>query len=824
MALAVAALTHRQTTPRSHDVDVALPDGRRLTGTVGPVYDGRLVEVGFSRLGGKQLLQAWVRLLALAAHDPDKHWTALVVGRAARGTTVAQRLLGPADHAPDVLLRDLVDLYDRGRREPLPLPVKTSYAWASAVHQGDDPLQAAERRWKSSLYPGENAAARPRPGLGPARAALGPPRRGASRRGRPGPAPPPRGPVAPAVGPAPARREEPVMATSTTPFDLTGALPATGTTTVLEASAGTGKTFALAGLVTRYVAEGHARLDDMLLITFGRAASQELRERVRGAARRGGRRARRPRRGSPTTTRCSATWPRRRPSELALRRGRLRDALASFDSATIATTHQFCQLVLRSLGVAGDSEAGADPGREPRRPGVRGRRRPLPRPLPAGPRDSPPFTRAEAGALSRDVVANPHTTLTPEHPDPGTAAAARVGFATEVLRELERRKRRLGVLGFDDLLSRLAQALADDDAPARQRMRDRWSIVMVDEFQDTDPVQWDVLHRAFDGASTLVLIGDPKQAIYAFRGGDIATYLTAAEGRDVRTLDTNWRSDQPARRGHPRGAPRRQPRRRPDPWSATSTPTTPAHRLAGAPHNDPFRLRLVTRQQCGVPPHRTVGIDRLRDHISADLAADVKALLASDATYDGRPVAAGDIAVIVEAHKDARACRDALAAAGVPAVYTGDTDVFSSRAAADWLCLLEAFEQPQRSGLVRAAATTMFFGESAASLAAGGDELTDRVVPHAAGVGRPRPRARGGGRARGGAGRRDGRPGAGLAGRRAPPHRPRPPRRRCSTRPPTGSGSAPRPCSTGCATRPPSGAGPASATGASTATPRPSRS
>ena len=65
------------------------------------------------------------------------------------------------------------------------------------------------------------------------------------------------------------------------PFDLTGALPAPGTTTVLEASAGTGKTFALAGLVTRYVAEGVATLDQMLLITFSRAASRELRERVR---------------------------------------------------------------------------------------------------------------------------------------------------------------------------------------------------------------------------------------------------------------------------------------------------------------------------------------------------------------------------------------------------------------------------------------------------------------------------------------------------------------------------------------------------------------
>ncbi|MDT5147482.1 MAG: exodeoxyribonuclease beta subunit, partial [Mycobacterium sp.] len=65
------------------------------------------------------------------------------------------------------------------------------------------------------------------------------------------------------------------------PFDLLGPLPEPGSTTVLEASAGTGKTFALAGLVTRYVAEGAATLDEMLLITFSRAASRELRERVR---------------------------------------------------------------------------------------------------------------------------------------------------------------------------------------------------------------------------------------------------------------------------------------------------------------------------------------------------------------------------------------------------------------------------------------------------------------------------------------------------------------------------------------------------------------
>ena len=87
------------------------------------------------------------------------------------------------------------------------------------------------------------------------------------------------------------------------------------------------------------------------------------------------------------------------------------------------------------------------------------------------------------------------------------------------------------------------------------------------------------------------------------------------------------------------------------------------------------------------------------------------------------------MAVIVESHRDARACRDALAAAGVPAVYTGDTDVFASQAAADWQCLLEAFEQPGRSGLVRAAATTMFFGRTAAELAPPTpDSLTDTVA------------------------------------------------------------------------------------------------
>ena len=157
MELARAALTHRQVAPTAYDVDVRLSDGRRITGTVGPVYADRLVAVGYSRLDGKQLIESWVRLLALAAHDPDHNWTALTIGRAPRGSQPAQRLLGPAVEEPLSLLTDLVRLYDAGRREPLPLPVKTSFAWASARHTGDDPREQATGRWKSARFPGEDA-------------------------------------------------------------------------------------------------------------------------------------------------------------------------------------------------------------------------------------------------------------------------------------------------------------------------------------------------------------------------------------------------------------------------------------------------------------------------------------------------------------------------------------------------------------------------------------------------------------------------------------------------------------------------------------------
>ena len=237
---------------------------------------------------------------------------------------------------------------------------------------------------------------------------------------------------------------------------------------------------------------------------------------------------------------------------------------------------------------------------------------------------------------------------------------------------------------------------------------------MVDEFQDTDPVQWKVIDRAFSGRSTLILIGDPKQAIYAFRGGDIVTYLQAAETAGAqKTLGTNWRSDaalvdrlQAVLRGAELGDAR------------IIVHDVEAHHQAPAGRAP----RATTRSGCASCAATTVRPQRNQDDRDRRSArthparprrrhrrtADQRRHLRRHGRCEAR-----DIAVIVESHKDARACYRALGDAGIPAVYTGDSDIFSSDAADDWLCLLEAFDQPHRAGLVRAAAATMFFGKTA---------------------------------------------------------------------------------------------------------------
>ncbi|MBC9734290.1 exodeoxyribonuclease V subunit gamma [Nocardioides marmotae] len=135
---------------RSIDVDVALGDGRRLSGVVQRVHATRIVTLTYSRLKAKQRLASWVDLLALSAGRPDEHWTAHAVGRDKAGPKRA--LSGPLDHRATDWLRRLVELMDLGLSRPLPIPVATAHAWAEAhllELMGNDrsPAQAAEREW-----------------------------------------------------------------------------------------------------------------------------------------------------------------------------------------------------------------------------------------------------------------------------------------------------------------------------------------------------------------------------------------------------------------------------------------------------------------------------------------------------------------------------------------------------------------------------------------------------------------------------------------------------------------------------------------------------
>ncbi|HZI39311.1 MAG TPA: UvrD-helicase domain-containing protein, partial [Acidimicrobiia bacterium] len=465
-------------------------------------------------------------------------------------------------------------------------------------------------------------------------------------------------------------------------FDVCGPLPAPGVT-VLEASAGTGKTFTIAALAARYVAEG-IPLHELLVVTFTRMATGELRDRVRERLVSAEQGLLRVLAGEPTPADDDVLCllARGTTAEVEERRRRLAAALADYDAATITTTHGFCQDVLGGLGFAGDVERGILVLEDQRdlvaevvddlyvrkfhaadRPGT--------------------LTRADALRVADAAVNNPVAPIEPTWAPRTTPAGMHRSLAEAVRQEMERRKRHAGVLTYDDLLIRLKEAIEDpvNGARVRDRLRGRYRVVLVDEFQDTDPVQWDILRLGFGGSdATLVLIGDPKQAIYAFRGADVYAYLAAAEVAGARaTLAVNWRSDQGlidaydallrgARLGHEGITYKR----------VQAAEANQAPRLRGAPVAAPLRLRVLHREDGLVTITPQKGLAQAahsRALIAQDLADDLVRLLSSGARVerrhrDGSPagddeIRPGHVAVLVRTNRQANLVRGALAAVGI---------------------------------------------------------------------------------------------------------------------------------------------------------------
>ncbi|MCI1748495.1 MAG: UvrD-helicase domain-containing protein [Acidipropionibacterium sp.] len=507
----------------------------------------------------------------------------------------------------------------------------------------------------------------------------------------------------------------------TRPFDIAADLP--HGTTLLQASAGTGKTWAISAVVTRSIADGQVTMGRVLLVTFNRTAARELRSRVHARLMAAHRLLTGVHHEDPAADELDAVLAARPPEIREQMAARLRAALDAFEDATITTTHEFSSRMLAELGVLADHD-------------------PSSRLL----TDAGPAT----DQVAADLYLGDHLDQTdPPSPAPflrlarqaevqyrevelGEAVASgrsaeRVRWAQRVRHEVDHRARSQRWHTFDDLIADLAGALSEPrrGPAAVETLSSRFGLVMVDEFQDTDPLQWQVLDRAFRGHLDLWLIGDPKQSIYAFRGADIHSYLDAADRVDrTLALEVNRRTDQPvvAGIGHLFGsALLGDSRIRVTPVRASHTGSRLDSRTAGAHRYDwshPFQLRCVQPEGPGSMDGETA--DR---RVAEDLANQVVMMLEGGSVWTGedglaRPLVAPDIAVLVRTRRRGSQIREALAAAGQPAVFGGDESVWQSRAARDLIDLLDALTRPDPAVLARLALSPL-----------GGGRLEELVRP-----------------------------------------------------------------------------------------------
>ncbi len=288
---------------------------------------------------------------------------------------------------------------------------------------------------------------------------------------------------------------------------------------------------------------------------------------------------------------------------------------------------------------------------------------------------------------------------------------------------LAERRAETRTLSFDDLLHELERALDRSGRGERlaSELRERYRAALIDEFQDTDRVQWRICGRLFgDGERPLFLIGDPKQAIYSFRGGDVFTYLAASRQADRRhTLAVNWRSDPVSIEAVNSllgglDSPFVDPR-------ISAPPVAPR---PGAENS----LRIGKRQATGVeilvpdqsvePPGSGTGADP-DSGILSELVADDMARLLSQAELGGddpRALEPSDVAVLVPENKQAFEIQAALRRRGIPGVPWSDRSVLASREAGDFFALLAALADPADGGAVRAALATDLLGLDAAAI------------------------------------------------------------------------------------------------------------
>jgi len=625
---------------------------------------------------------------------------------------------------------------------------------------------------------------------------------------------------------------------------------------LLEADAGTGKTWTIAGLVVRALVERGLELDRVLVVTFTNAAAAELAERIRLRIaqlerllddRLEGRAGEGAGVDEPFCTAYAATL-----DDAAARRARdvLRVALARVDKLSVHTIHAWCQRVIDehalSIGVAralpigaGDGEriaarvadwwrrevldapverlalfALAGVGPDALEADVRAIvGRPLAR-VASAPCDWRSLAarafaaraaladavRAEADALLAWIGASgnakgslkrygarwfaelqafcdsrlarlPHETIerfgsrrfAPAMPDsaipgccdallavaaelPGLRAAAALEIVESLRSTRVADRAQASSLAFDDLLRLVHEALVDPTTgPSLARaLRERNPVALVDECQDTDPLQWDILRRIYACGErcdadrpALVLVGDPKQAIYSFRGADVHAYLAARAGATRRhRLDENQRSH-PALIDAVNALFQVDGAFRVDGIAFEPASVGARERrvfdASAPPGAGPRAPMTVVALEDDVPGERLSAPRARRQAIDATVA-EIARLLAASPPYGERTLQPGDIAVLVQARTQGASVKRALARAGIGAAEISRDSVLDTLEGDELIRVVAALDDSADPARLRSALATTLLGFDAASLARLATdsshllELTERFV------------------------------------------------------------------------------------------------
>ncbi|MDD5285782.1 MAG: exodeoxyribonuclease V subunit beta [Desulfuromonadaceae bacterium] len=321
--------------------------------------------------------------------------------------------------------------------------------------------------------------------------------------------------------------------------------------------------------------------------------------------------------------------------------------------------------------------------------------------------------------------------------------ACRLNLKTWLEKELPLRKKSLNQRCFDDLLMDLHLALeAESGRVLASRLRERYKAALIDEFQDTDPLQWNIFKKLLNPLPSkegerdypLFLIGDPKQAIYSFRGADLFAYLNAASSiiaEKRQTLGTNFRSAPSLV-----SAVNTLFSADPDPFRCTDIPfnrvnsgRSPADALLhdASPPLPPLHVWIYPREDESKAEAKPVATSKTVRAVAAEIARLLQQgryRIVSSGTE--RPLSPEDIAVLVKSHKQASSVQQALQEIGIPSVQHGGATVFNSGEALDLLRILRAIAEPGRERLLREALLTPTIGLTASEIAAFVDSSGDR--------------------------------------------------------------------------------------------------